>query len=114
MLDKTKPHILYRWLFLGLQAFVYFLRVYFAAGWYIVTYALGIYILNLFIGFLTPQSREAQEEEAEGGLKLPTRDDEEYRPFERRVPEFVFWCVASCRRLSDSTHTRGESACLSF
>lgn len=24
-------------------------------GWYIVTYALGIYILNLFIGFLTPK-----------------------------------------------------------
>ena len=24
-------------------------------GWYIVTYALGIYLLNLFIGFLTPK-----------------------------------------------------------
>ena len=24
-------------------------------GWYIVTYALGIYILNLFIAFLTPK-----------------------------------------------------------
>ena len=24
-------------------------------GWYIITYALGIYILNLFIGFLSPR-----------------------------------------------------------
>ena len=24
-------------------------------GWYIITYALGIYLLNLFIAFLTPQ-----------------------------------------------------------
>ena len=84
--------MMYRWIFAAVQLLCYFLRVYFAQGWYIVTYALGIYILNLFIGFLTPQSREQQEEEADG-LKLPTRDDEEYRPFERRVPEFVFWCV---------------------
>lgn len=26
-----------------------------AQGWYIVTYALGIYHLNLFIAFLTPK-----------------------------------------------------------
>ena len=32
-------------------------RRYFAQGWYIVTYALGIYILNLVIGFLTPLVR---------------------------------------------------------
>ena len=94
VIDKTKPFALYRWIFLAFELFIYFLRVYFAQGWYIVTYALGIYILNLFIGFLTPQSLESQEEE-EDGLKLPTRDDEEYRPFTRRVPEFVFWwgCV---------------------
>lgn len=27
----------------------------FFQGWYIVTYALGIYLLNLFIAFLTPK-----------------------------------------------------------
>ena len=26
-----------------------------AGGWYIVSYALGIYLLNLLIGFLSPQ-----------------------------------------------------------
>ena len=29
--------------------------VYLFQGWYIVTYALGIYLLNLFIAFLTPK-----------------------------------------------------------
>ena len=28
--------------------------MYYLSGWYIVTYALGIYILNLIIGFLSP------------------------------------------------------------
>ena len=28
-------------------------------GWYIVTYALGIYLLNLFIAFLTPKTDPA-------------------------------------------------------
>jgi Rer1 family len=30
-------------------------RIITAQGWYIVTYALGIYHLNLFIAFLTPK-----------------------------------------------------------
>jgi len=96
LIDKTKPHTMYRWIFLAVELLIYSIRVYFAEGWYIVTYALGIYILNLFIGFLTPQSLESQEEEADG-LKLPTRDDDEYRPFTRRVPEFVFWFVGICK-----------------
>lgn len=33
---------------------LYVLRVYMVAGFYIVTYGLGIYLLNLFIGFITP------------------------------------------------------------
>lgn len=30
-------------------------KIFFFQGWYIVTYALGIYHLNLFIAFLTPK-----------------------------------------------------------
>lgn len=44
-----------RWLaFLGVMA-IYLLRVFLVNGWYIVTYGLGIYLLNNFIGFLSPQ-----------------------------------------------------------
>ena len=34
---------------------IYLVRVYYINGWYIVTYGVGIYLLNNFIGFLSPQ-----------------------------------------------------------
>ncbi|CAH1977046.1 unnamed protein product [Acanthoscelides obtectus] len=61
-------------------------------GWYIITYALGIYHLNLFIAFLTPKIDPAMDFDAEdNGPELPTRANEEFRPFIRRLPEFKFW-----------------------
>ena len=55
LLDKSSPHVLNRWLvFSGVFA-LYILRAYFANGWFIVTYGLGIYLLNQLIGFLSPQ-----------------------------------------------------------
>ena len=36
---------------------IYLIRVYYINGWYIVTYGVGIYLLNNFIGFLSPQAR---------------------------------------------------------
>ena len=49
------------------------------AGWYIITYGLGIYALNLLIGFLSPQLDPETE-----GPTLPTSKDDEFRPFIRR------------------------------
>ena len=69
---------------------IYFLRVYFLDGFYIVTYGLGIYNLNLLIGFLTPQ----MDMDADGP-SLPTKADQEYKPFVRRLPEFKFWYASS-------------------
>ncbi len=57
LLDIAVPHILYRWLGFAGLFLVYMLRVWMLQGWYIVTYGLGIHILNLFIGFITPQVR---------------------------------------------------------
>ena len=37
-------------------------------GWYIVTYALGIYLLNLFIAFLTPKIDPAVLDDSDGEL----------------------------------------------
>jgi len=103
ILDKTVPHGLYRWLFSLLLAITYLIRVYLLQGWYIVTYALGIYILNLFIGFLTPridpsnQNRDFFSEisDDEEGPGLPTKRDEEFKPFIRKLPEFKFWYSCS-------------------
>ncbi|CAN8287782.1 unnamed protein product [Cochlearia groenlandica] len=88
LLDKTVPHVLYRWIACLCVVLVYFVRVYFVEGFYIITYAIGIYLLNLIIAFLSPQ--EDPEASLAGGT-LPTRRSDEYRPFVRRLPEFKFW-----------------------
>lgn len=55
VMDKSSPHILYRWLVFAVLLTIYFVRVYYANGWFIVTYGLGIYMLNQLIGFISPQ-----------------------------------------------------------
>lgn len=87
LLDKTVPHILCRWIACLFIAFIYAVRVYFVQGFYIITYGLGIYMLNLLIGFLSPQI----DPEIYDGPTLPTRGSDEFRPFVRRLPEFKFW-----------------------
>lgn len=86
------------------------MRILFAQGWYIgeqsslksaqqnanyraVAYSLGIYLLNLFLAFISPKFDPSLEEEnmEDGGSgALPTKE-EEFRPFVRRLPEFKFW-----------------------
>ncbi|KAJ1450032.1 retrieval of early ER protein Rer1 [Pelagophyceae sp. CCMP2097] len=85
-LDRATPYALYRWIFFVCTLALYVLRVSMINGWFIVTYGLGIFLLNNFIGFLSPQS----DPESDGPL-LPTSTDDDFRPFSRRVPEFKFW-----------------------
>lgn len=65
-----------------------------------VAYALGIYLLNLFLAFLQPKfdpSNDALDNEMEDGSvgTLPINRDEEFKPFIRRLPEFKFWYWAT-------------------
>ena len=53
-LDKTTPHAIYRWIGSAVIVLIYILRVYYIQGFYIISYGLGIYLLNLLIGFLSP------------------------------------------------------------
>lgn len=86
-----------RWAGTALLLVVFFLRIVFAQGWYIVAYSLGIYLLNLFLAFLQPKFDPSlnQDEELEEGDTLPIKQDEEFRPFVRRLPEFKFWHSAT-------------------
>lgn len=93
-LDDSVPYLKTRWIITLLLSIIYIVRVYYLAGWYIVTYALGIYLLNLLIGFLTPKVEPDLSEDP----GLPTKSDDEFRPFIRRLPEFKFW-YASTRAL---------------
>ncbi|KAJ2018463.1 hypothetical protein GGI03_004282 [Coemansia sp. RSA 2337] len=99
LLDKSTPHPGARWGLTGGLLFMFLLRIVLAQGWYIICYALGIYMLNLFLAFLTPKidpemAEELDEAEAaseSGPGLLPVKNDDEFRPFIRRLPEFKFW-----------------------
>lgn len=88
-LDKSTPNTMERWLGTLAVAAIYVLRVFYVQGFYIVTYGLGIYILNLLIGFLSPSVDP--ELEALNTASLPTKGSDEFKPFVRRLPEFKFW-----------------------
>ncbi|KAK9990365.1 hypothetical protein SO802_025350 [Lithocarpus litseifolius] len=88
-LDRSTPHLLHRWLGTLAVAMVYVLRVYSVQGFYVISYGLGIYVLNLLIGFLSP--KEDPELEVLDGASLPMKGSDEFKPFIRRLPEFRFW-----------------------
>lgn len=108
-LDRTVPHVGGRWASFGGLLVLFMLRIVMAQGWYIVCYGLGIYLLNLFLLFLTPKFDPSLEQELrnedieEGEVGASTDDaasasasksldeDGEFRPFIRRLPEFKFW-----------------------
>ncbi|MFS8002144.1 putative retrieval of early ER protein Rer1 [Helianthus anomalus] len=62
----------------------------FLCAWDLYSYALGIYILNLLIRFLSPQV-DPEFQDLSDGPFLPNRSSDEFRPFVRRLPEFKFW-----------------------
>ncbi len=74
-LDRSVPHTGRRWMCWCLLVATYFLRAYLVHGYYIVTYGLGIYNLNLTIGFLSP----ARDPAGGDGPTLPSSKNEEYR-----------------------------------
>jgi len=92
-LDRTTRHTMYRWIATGVLLFTYFLRVYLLQGFYVVTYGLALYTLNLLIGFLSPLNDPDENED--DGTELPinavTPSEGEWKPFMRKVPEFKFW-----------------------
>lgn len=111
-LDKSTPYIPQRWGGTAALFVIFCLRIIFSQGWYIgeqtpschvdrptlttnaVAYSLGIYLLNLFLAFISPKFDPSleQDEGMEDGTSgaLPTKE-EEFRPFVRRLPEFKFW-----------------------
>jgi len=72
-------------------------------GWYIICYGFGIYVLNLLIGFLTPQFAPGDDEDfsssaaaagSSNDTELPLGSkmvDGEFKPFIRKLGEFSFW-----------------------
>ena len=96
-LDKSVPKRAERWSAYACVALVYAIRAYFLRGYYIVTYGLGIYNLNLLIGFLSPRNDPESlraSNDGDDGPSLPTSNEQEFKPFVRRLPEFKFWWMS--------------------
>ena len=84
---KTKPYTLYRWLAWGALAIIFLLRLSIGHRFYTIGYIAGIYCLNCLVLFVSPKL----DPELYGRDVLPTATDDDYRPFVRKLPEFVFW-----------------------
>ena len=52
-------------------------------GFHIISYFLGLYMLDKFLGFISPKDEE--------DVILPTRETEEFKPFRRAVRELDLW-----------------------
>ncbi|CUM63251.1 uncharacterized protein PRCAT00000822001 [Priceomyces carsonii] len=98
-LDQSVPYTRNRWIGSASLLAIFLLRIFFSQGWYIICYGLGIYLLNLFLAFLTPKfdpslEQEMKSESIEEGFQdelESTQKDEDFRPFIRKLPEFTFW-----------------------
>jgi hypothetical protein len=94
-LDKVTPHTYGRWIFTLSAVVFYILRaLVWIQGFHIISYGLAIYLLSLFISFLSPRFDPSDKAETDSDLPtLNTTDD--FRPFVRRLPEFKFWVSSS-------------------
>ena len=61
----------------------------FLQGWYIVTYALGIYLLNLFIAFLTPKIDPALPDSSDGKHDLYLTDSKLFFIYSTKFSDFL-------------------------
>jgi len=87
-----------RWLVAGILFIIYIYRAYINQGifkpgftcykgFHIISYFLGLYMLDKFLGFISPKD----EEDVAGAAILPTRENEEFRPFRRAIKELDLW-----------------------
>ena len=90
--DKIFIYKTQRWLFILFLLIIYFIRMMLTNGYYALTYCLGIHFLNSFIGFISPLD-DPEENTNENESYLPQKNNEEFRPFQRKVKEFQFWSV---------------------
>ncbi|CAM9320347.1 unnamed protein product [Choristocarpus tenellus] len=73
-LDRSVIYTTWRWIGFLVIVLLFMLRIYMVKGWFIVTYGLGIFLLNNVIGFLSPQV----DPEGDGPV-LPTAGTDEFR-----------------------------------
>ncbi|KAA3669928.1 uncharacterized protein DEA37_0003418 [Paragonimus westermani] len=103
LIDKLAPYKVVRWLIVLLCLSVYVLRVAYIqvlwilhpyvllGGFHIISYALAIYLLSLFIASISPKVDPAFSDIFDETPTLPRTEGEEFRPFIPRLLEAKFW-----------------------
>ncbi|CAH8521937.1 unnamed protein product [Heterobilharzia americana] len=91
IIDKLYPYKFTRWLIAFFLFMAYVLRIASIQGFHIVSYTLAIYLLSLFISFISPKVDPAFAELLDESPTLPRTEGEEFRPFIPRLLESKFW-----------------------
>jgi hypothetical protein len=84
---RTKPYVLYRWLVCGGLYLLFILRMVLGHRYYTIGYVGGLYFLNCLVLFVSPKL----DPEVFSSDVLPSAGDGDYKPFVRKLPEFIFW-----------------------
>jgi Rer1 family len=88
--DKIIVYPKSRWGAFLASIFIYGIRIFSIQGYYVVTYALAIFLLNLFLRFLTPIKADLEDDDSDEPV-LPIRERDEYKPIIRKLGEYKFW-----------------------
>ena len=94
--DKIIIYNIERWLLALALALIYVIRVLITKGYYCLTYCICIHILNAFIGFISPLEDPEEFELNNNDSYLPQKNNEEFKPFQRKVKEYTFWSIVFC------------------
>ena len=88
--DKIIIYRLERWLVVAILALIYIIRMVITQGYYCLTYCICIHFLNSFIGFISPLEDPEEYDLNNGDSFLPQKNNEEFKPFQRKVKEYTF------------------------
>ncbi|VDM01656.1 unnamed protein product [Schistocephalus solidus] len=89
------PYTKIRWVITLLFLSLYVLRIAYVQGFHIISYALAIYLLSLFISSISPRVDPAYADLLDEEPSLPRTEGDEFRPFIPRLLEANFWYCAT-------------------
>ena len=84
---RLKPFVLYRWVSFAVITIIFLIRMFATHKYYYAGYIAGLYIVQCSVLFLSPKI----DPDLHGNEVLPGATDAEFKPFIRKLPEFVFW-----------------------
>ena len=93
--DKIIIYPLERWLITAILFLIYIIRIVLTKAFACLTYCIGIHLLNSFIGFISPLDDPEDYDLDNDDSFLPTKNNEEFKPFYRKVKEYTFWSRVS-------------------